>query len=213
MTDKQENRLNMYDVVIAYMNANIAIWTGNVAITTIMSTLTTLVAEARTIGTGQQDTTKGATTDKANAKSTLATILSEILGPPKAYAKSTNNQTLFSRLNFTYSGIYYLRDEQVPITVQAIITTLNTLTANPASGVLPADVTTVQTLLANYVAASDVPRTIEVGTSTFTKLLEPKQQEIDTLLRDQLDNQMLRYRTSHPQFYLGYQGARVIIDN
>ena len=34
---------------------------------------------------------------------------------------------------------------------------------------------------------------------------------VTTILRERLDKQMTKFRKSHPEFYAGYQSARVIV--
>jgi len=213
MNDKDENRFNMIDSVLLYMSNNSANYAGNAAIVSLLITLTLFRDNIQAFATVKAGTSKGATTDKKLAKRLIAYRASEICGPAVAYAVSINDNTLKARVDFSFSDIYSLRDENVPPRVLGIIQALTVLAAVPASGILVADVTELTNLLAAYEVASDQPWAIIVQKKTAGLSLRTEMSGALGLLKDQLDNQMLRYRTSDPGFYNGYLAARVIVDN
>jgi hypothetical protein len=213
MNDNQENRKTMHEVVLAYMNTNNAKWAAIPPIVAIVGDLTTLITEADALITGKVQSSVGATKDKAAIKKELCEKLRQYMSGARAYAKRQKDNTLFQRFNFTKSQLEKLRDEQLPNTATAIITALTPLAANPATLVTPARLTELQNLITAFNAASDTPRAIIVDRSAYTQQLEPKLDETDALLKEQLDEYMREFETTDPQFFLGYRGSRVIVDN
>jgi hypothetical protein len=213
MNDVQENRFNMIDSVLLFMDNSSAEYAGNAAIPPILSALQVHRDNIQAFATVRAGTTVGATTDKGLAKRLLAYRTSEICGPAVAYAVSVGDNTMKARVDFSFSDLYQTRDENLPPRILGIIQALTALAAIPASGITAGDVTEVTDLLAAYEAASDQPRAITVVKKSAGISLKTELSAALKLLSEQLDNQMLRYRTSNPGFYNGYLAARVIVDN
>jgi len=213
MNDKDENRFNMIDSVLLYMSNNTAEYAGNAGIPPLLVTLGDKRDNIQAFATVTGGTTVGATTDKGLSKRLISYRTSEICGPAVAYASSINDNTMKARVNFSFSDLHRERDENLPTRILGIIQALTALALIPASGITAGDVTEVTDLLAAYEAASDQPRAITVVKKTAGLSLRAEMKAALTLLSAQLDNQMLRYRSSNPGFYNGYLAARVVVDN
>ncbi len=58
----------------------------------------------------------------------------------------------------------------------------------------------------------NAPRTAIAGRAGETATLPDLITETTNLLRDQLDKQMTKFRKPEPEFYAGYQTARVVVN-
>jgi hypothetical protein len=78
--------------------------------------------------------------------------------------------------------------------------------------VTQADVTELEGLTADFDAIKNAPRATIAGRAGHTATLPDLITNATGILRDRLDKQMTKFRKSNPEFYAGYQSARVIVD-
>lgn len=79
-------------------------------------------------------------------------------------------------------------------------------------GITQADVAGLDALTQQFDAVKTAPRKAIATRAGQTKTLPPAVQSVTSLLRNHLDKQMLMFKKSNPEFYAGYQSARVILD-
>ena len=72
--------------------------------------------------------------------------------------------------------------------------------------------TELGTLGTAFDAAQTAPRQAIVDRKKETELLPPLVSNLLTTLRRRLDRQVIAFKTTQPEFYTGYQAARVIVD-
>ncbi|MFN0033338.1 MAG: hypothetical protein ACKVOR_14340 [Flavobacteriales bacterium] len=215
MNDTQESKLNMLDVLVAYMTTNLAKYLGMTPIENAVSKVKN-GRDAIVVKAGAQDGTsiKGATTDKAAARIDFATAIVPLSDCAVGYALDIDDNDLASKFKTTKSAWEYgIKDGEVETQGQQVIADLTALGGSAVPyGVNPADVAAAGLLLDAYIAASTVPRTRIVEKSVATEELVPLFKETDGYL-EKLDRLMGRFRNSDSGFYLGYVGARVIVDS
>ena len=89
-------------------------------------------------------------------------------------------------------------------------------TANLAAladyGITQADVTALDGLTTQFHGVKTAPRKAIATRAGQTKTLPPAVKTVTSLLRNQLDKQILMFKKSNPEFYAGYVSARVIVD-
>lgn len=90
------------------------------------------------------------------------------------------------------------------------------LTANLAKladfSVTQADVTGLNTMTTQFHGVKTAPRAAIAKRASKTKNLPPAVKTVMSLLRNNLDKEMLMFKKSNPDFYAGYVAARVIVD-
>ncbi|MFN0032109.1 MAG: hypothetical protein ACKVOR_08120 [Flavobacteriales bacterium] len=215
MNDKQESKLNMYDVVLSFMLSNIIKYTGMTpieqALLKVKNGRDTILLKA---GIQGGTTSKGATTDKADARLAFAIALMPLLDCAQGYALDLNDNDLASKFKTPRSmWTTKLKDGEVETMGLQVIADLIALGgAAVPYGVIAGDVTAAQTLLSEFISASTTPRERIVERSVATEELVPLFETTDTTLL-KLDKLMGRFITTDNSFYLGYVGSRVIVDS
>ena len=76
----------------------------------------------------------------------------------------------------------------------------------------PADLTAFNQMISGFHDAKTGPRTAIAKRSAKTKALPPGVKSVKSILRNQLDKEMLLFKKNQPDFYAGYQAARVTVD-
>ncbi len=70
---------------------------------------------------------------------------------------------------------------------------------------------TLNTLATNFTSVKTAPRSAIAVRSAQTKTLPQAISDNQSLLRNQLDKQMTKFKKASPEFYAGYQAARVTV--
>jgi hypothetical protein len=79
-------------------------------------------------------------------------------------------------------------------------------------GLTQTDVTGLDGLTTQFHDVKTAPREAIATRSGQTKTMPPAVKSVTSLLRNHLDKQMLMFKKANPEFYAGYQSARVILD-
>ena len=74
------------------------------------------------------------------------------------------------------------------------------------------DVTGLDAMTAQFHGVKTAPRTAIAKRAGKTKTLQPAVKTVTSILRNNLDKEMLMFKKSNPDFYAGYVAARVIVD-
>jgi hypothetical protein len=195
------------------MEQNKSTWEGNKAIVATLADLKNGIAAIAASATKQQLPTGGAVEEKEMVRHDLEEKILEIGGQLSALAEVNKDVNLAAQVEFTLSSLDKLPDEALEATAKRV----STLT----SGNLPAladydvgqdDVAELDSLTNRFKSIKTSPRRViaeRVGqTATLPKLIA----DTTSLLRNRLDKQMIKFRKSNPEFFAGYQSARVIVD-
>ena len=67
-------------------------------------------------------------------------------------------------------------------------------------------------MISNFHDAKTGPRTAVAKRASRTKALPGGVKSVKSILRNQLDKEMLLFKKSQPDFYAGYLSARVVVD-
>jgi hypothetical protein len=213
MNRKQMNIVEMADVVSAYMAKNSSIWQGNQAITEAVTELDGNLVVIEQLTKKQKAPVVGHAADKATVRDDLEYAILQIAAPIAALGAKTNNFTLEAQGDLTPAQVDKLAGEDLTATAQRIseLATAN-LPALANYGIVPADITAVDTLVAQFEAVETKPREAVVDRAKETKQIGPVITSTRSLLLRQLDRAMFTYKRTQPEFHAGYESARVIVD-
>jgi len=81
----------------------------------------------------------------------------------------------------------------------------------PITIITQADVTALDGLVTSWGKVKTAPRTAIAKRSGQTKTLPQAISDNTSLLRNQLDKQMTKFKRTNPEFFAGYHAARVIV--
>jgi hypothetical protein len=202
----------MWNTVNSVLTTNNLIWTllvaFNAAVVRFRSKLSTSAIYVAT----QQSKTKGVTTDKKTSRDLAIAQGVQISADIQAYAKVSNNNTLFADMNFPKTTLERLPDTTLVTTLQLIHTTTNgNLVALGGYGVTAVLLTAYQTLIGNFNTFVPAPTARKAAkktaTSNLSNVIKDGNSELATM-----DKLAGNFSTTNPDFVSSYKNSRQIID-
>jgi len=206
-------RTGMGATVAAYMNKNNTIWAGNKA---VADTMTAVNAALGTVGDKaqiQETPIVGEEMQKVLVRHDYEDEIMRIAGQLCSLASKNNDSSLAAQTELTLAQLDKMSADVLEATGSRIsaLATAN-LPALADYGITAADVTALDALTTQFHAAKTAPRKAIATRAGQTKTLPPAVKTVVSLLRNHLDKQMLMFKKSNPEFYAGYQSARVIVN-
>jgi hypothetical protein len=213
MNRDQFNRTGMFNTVAAYMDKNNSIWNGVKAVGDTVADVKTGIAAIDEAGRRQQAPTSGATDEKAQVRLSLEEKILEIADQSAALAEKNSNANLAAQVEFSLSSLDKLSDDELEETGKSVsaLATAN-LAALADYAITQADVTALDALTTKFHGVKSAPRTALAGRAGVTNTMPDLISNTTSVLRNRLDKLMTRFKKSNPEFYAGYQSARVIVD-
>lgn len=207
----EENKLVMFKAVQAVLAKN----------QTAVDTLPALVSSQEAFAALNNNITEtdrelgtvtvGKVASKENVEKALTTALLSLKGALASYARKTNNTELSLLVKFTKSSLKELGDTDLENIAKTV---LEIVEANKAAlvtyGVDQAEITGFIETVANFKSATAETKTSFSEKSGARVSLTELFKEGDAILKDELDNLMLRMQSKYPDFYKAYKSARVI---
>ena len=213
MTNKQNNTLNMHELVQLVLTTNAAVWSSNPAMSTVVATINSHLSAVGADKIVQNANSKGITQTKQMAQLNMAVAAVAIANAGKAYAAATSNQTLYNAMNHTKSEILGATDNMADTICQGIYNDIAPYIASTvAYGANSTSLANLLTLINTYSALIGTPALQLTLISSATLTLDQNLNALNGLLKTQLDPLMTQYQTSNPVFYNQYQAAREIKD-
>ena len=127
-------------------------------------------------------------------------------------ADKTNDTALEAQVHLTLSSVDGLEDDDLERTANNILQLATTnLTALADYNVVQADLNALTLLTANFTKFKTAPRTGIAKRAGQTATLPQAIDDNQSLIRRQLDKQMTKFKKTNPDFYAGYQAARLIV--
>jgi hypothetical protein len=183
------------------------------ALNTVYSSFKTKVAVIYTTVKQQELQLTGVAEDKLVLRRNLAHIGNIVGMVVKAFAVSRNDNTLKAEVDFSESDLFKSRDETIINNCQTIYDRANTNLAQlGVFGITAAVMTSLQNALTSFRAKAASPTVARDIRAVATENLAIQLDEANTLLREQMDNNMKIFQLSNPDFWKLYRNARRIID-
>lgn len=213
MNRDQLNNTGMFNTVSSYMTRNNSIWGGIPATTATMLEVNTNISQISDKLRKQQAPISGATGDKNEVRSDFEDQILIIADQLSSLAAKNNDQTLGAKVDWNVSALDKLNDDELEATGQSVsaLGTAN-LAALANYGIVAADLTALDALVTKFHGVKTDPRALIAGRKGETDTIPDLIRATKSLLRNQLDKQMTRFKKSHPEFFAGYRAARVIVD-
>ena len=212
MTQDQTNVTTMHVIVVDYLGQNKSLWQGVKAISDTVAEVKAnndIIAQK---ANQQETTTDGVAAVKMQARRDLEDKILEIADQLFSVADKRKDLTLRAQVQLSLSALDGLDDETLEARGKNI---LDLATANLAAladhNITPADVTALDGLVKQWGTMKSAPRVAIAMRSGQTKTLPQAISDNTSLLRNQLDKQMTKFKRTNPEFYAGYHAARVIV--
>jgi hypothetical protein len=213
MNQDQLNITGMHGTVADYLTKNNPVWNGVKAVSDTVAALQANNSVIAAKANQQQTATDGAVATKVQAKHDLEEKILEIADQLSSLAAKNSDVNLGAQVELSLSVLDKLDDGELEATgknISALATT--NIAALADYNVLPADVTALDGLVAAWAKVKTAPRTAIAKRSSQTKTLPQAISDNTSLLRNQLDKQITKFKKTNPEFYAGYHAARVVVN-
>ena len=207
------NTTGMGATVASYLNKNNPIWNGTKAVVDTMAQLNAALGNVSQTAQDQQTPIIGEEDKKALARHDLEDEIMRLAGALCSLAAKTNDLVLAGQTELTLAQLDKMDADTLEETANRIsgLATTN-LAALADYNIAQADLTAFGTMITNFHNAKTGPRTAIAKRSAKTKALPPGVKSVKSILRNQLDKEMLLFKKNQPDFYAGYLVARVTVD-
>lgn len=214
MTRGQEAYNSMGHKTIEEMKRHNEIWKDNKDISETVGKAKIIFEKIDETLIKQNLPTEGATMMKNKARKLVNTTTNVFLGCNRSYAKKIGDDVLYENSNLTMSEIRKIKDTEINALVKRLIAyaskNLKELASFGMTEKMIEDYGKEADGFINYLA---VPQAILAERKTATKNLKKLFKQLDELFIGFLDNYMMQYIKTEPDFYSDYEHARIIYDD
>ena len=213
MTGKQKNKLRMYKATEEICVNNTITWTPVTAFGAAFVLFQGGIGDIDDLQVKQEADLKGITENKNNKESVLINSSLTISKPMVAFANVTNNPQLRQEVDYTESDLLRSSDSDLETRCTLIKERADThALALVTYGVTAPMIASLGTALTDYHAVISGPRSAEAVKKQQTAEIELLFKATDHILKGQLDQLIILFETSSPEFYGSYKNARIIVD-
>lgn len=212
MNQDQFNITGTQTTLTDYLLQNKSVWSN---VKAINDTVNAIMANNKIISDKanvQEHATDGAVELKRQARHDLEEKVVEIADQLFSLADKTNNTALEAQVHLTLSSVDGLEDADLERTAGNILQLATTnLAALADYNLVQADLDALDSLAKNFTKFKTAPRTGIAKRKGQTDTLPQAIDDNQSLIRRQLDKQMTKFKKTNPEFYAGYQAARLIV--
>jgi hypothetical protein len=212
MNQDQINTTGMHSTTADYMDKNKAIYANVKAVNDAVAQLKAnnlVISQKRDV---QETITDGQAAAALQARQDLEEKILEMADQIYSLAAKNNDTVLEAQSHWTLSLLDGLDPDKLEQTGKDIFALA---TANVAAladyNVTAADVQALDTSRAAFSQLKTALPTAKAQRAGQTNTLPQAIRDNQSLLRKQLDKQMTKFKKTNPEFYAGYQAARVIV--
>lgn len=214
MNTEQTNRLNMLESVNNYLDENAGKWQGISRLVAAKTELSQKIAAINAAAEAQANAQATYGKTKMALKKAIAAkadILNDVI---EAYALTEGDDELARQMSDSQWELYRLPYNDFYIKVRSIIDKASELQEVLVSdfGLTTELITDVQNDLNQLLEIDGLPRAYQIKSSVATNEIEQLLSQAGDLLYNQIDKLMSIFKHSDPNFYHGYQKARMIVD-
>lgn len=213
MNKDQNNRLDMYEAVHTYLDANTDKWNGVPVLITFKNELSDLLSNIREHQDNQEAAKVFLGANKTNQKrfvSEKADILNDAL---EAYAAIEGNAELEQKAAKSFSDLNRLRNQDFVTIITETITLLEQhLEALADYGVTADQITDLKNTFDQFLMLQGQPRQYRIAGKQATLNLAELFENTSALLANKMDKVMKRFKRTDTNFFNGYEAARVIVN-
>ena len=213
MESSQDSKLNMERAVEKLCDANPTIVSSVPAFDNAVGNFKNKVAEIIATIQHEKLAISGITDDKVLAKKALCRIAADTASPIFVYASTTNNAILKQQVNYSYSSLFSIVDDELAPIAQNIHNAGKANLAVLASfGITTPVLAIFQTVIDSFEQKESNPKNAASIKKTIRTNLKTLFKESDIILKEHMDKTVLALQTTYPDFVLSYKENRVVID-
>ena len=199
--------------VIGNLQSNQNVWQSNKAFSTSVAAIGSCLAMIKSLVQITSLGTKGVTLTKTTARDTMEEATLVVAGVLGSFASKTGNTELFAKVDLVPSDISRLRDSEVDSFCQGIHDLAeDNLAALADYELVDSDLASLQVKIDAYNVLIGKPRQVRTANSAALKQLKAQLDQVRTILEEQVDGMMLKFKASQPDFFNSYMAARKVVD-
>jgi len=213
MDDNQENYLSMINKVQEVLHTYQTIFEKNKIILNTLASIDQWEKKVQDAHIRQQFDYSTLIEEKNKAKAKLVTQSVVLISIVRSYAADIDDNDLYKKVNYSKSAISHLRDNVIHDFGQFLLEQATNLFDTLTNyGLTQEYLDKYKTTVKTYTAAIPKPGAAIAKKAEATKELKYAVSELKKLVNRKLDNNMLLYMATNPEFYQAYISARKIYD-
>jgi DNA-binding phage protein len=214
MNKQQTKETRMFNATDECMNQNQIKWMNILAISLIKDKLTQNIEVIKGLDQKKSATPSNpVTTNKVKLKELLEVKIEVLQGIVRSFAYANGMSELVKKVELLSKGFSKKRETDIEPNVKTFLELVRELQPQLAGYELTEEmIVDVETTRDQFVALVGAPRTTIVQSSSANSQMEKLVKETKDLLTQQLDNLMLRFKTSDPAFYNSYIQSRIVVE-
>lgn len=213
MNKREENKYTMYKAVEKILDENISIVNTIPALLQAVNKFKTALNDLSDKDNDYLNITKGSADKKKSNEVQLIDRLINISGALYVYARSVKNEELISISKLNKSSLTKIRDTELLQTAKAIYQKANENKTNLETyGVSSTDITDFNDKLKAYDDSLSSRESKSAQSKTARKALKKEFDNVDDILKEDIDNLVRLLNEKNPKFYEDYKSSRVIKD-
>lgn len=204
----------MFNATEECMNQNQVKWMNILAISLIKDKLTQNIVAIKGLDQKKSATPSNpVTTNKVKLKELLEVKIEVLVGIIFSYAYANEKSELVKKVELLSKGFSKKRETDIEPNVKTFLELVRELQPQLVGYELTEEmIVDVETTRDQFVALIGAPRTTIVQSSSATSQIAKLVKETKNLLTLQLDNLMLRFKSSEPAFYNSYVQSRLVVE-
>jgi len=212
MLKRLENKLTMLNAVLSFLKLNISAWGNSTVMAELITKLETLIGEIKSIRRITDSDLTGITAEKLVQQEVLINKAYEMSSILYAMASRSENKVLQGKVDFTENELIEARGGDLISTCKTIATLVGeNLTALIPYELTEADVTVLEEMIRNFSNNLPTHRVSVSERKAANDRLKEVFSTVDTLVNEQLDRMMVRYRNGSTDLYAAYNNARMTV--
>jgi hypothetical protein len=209
----QINQKEMFDTVVTYLDTNVALWSSIAKVGEFKNAFSDVLSQIDEAQFAQQEAQVFLGKNKKQLKSVVAQKADILNDGIEAFALVTGKAKLEQKMATSYSELNRLRNADFAPAIKAIVKAAeNHMEALADYGVTTEQVESLKTDFDGFLAINGQPRAYRVASVQATKDLALLFEQANDILDNKLDKVISIFKRRDPNFYNGYQAARVIVD-
>ena len=214
MNKTQTKEARMFATTEECMNQNQVKWMNILAISLIKDKLTQNIAALKELDKQKSSTVSNpVTTNKDKMKELLEAKIEVLVGIVLSYAHANEMSELVKKVELLSKGFTKKRETDIEPNVKSFLELVRELQSQLEGYELSEEmIVDVETTRDQFVVLVGAPRTTIVQSSSANSQITKLVKDTKNLLNKQLDNLMLRFKTSESAFYNSYVQSRIVVE-
>lgn len=214
MKQTQMNRKHMIEATLTYLDEKSALWQSIAKIGEVKNKLAEVNLAIDAAADEQLKAQVNAGKMKNELKRTMSQkgdILNDVV---EVYALMTGDKMLAQAMNQSASDLFKMKNDDMLRQIKRIIeaATKHQSELTDGYGLTAEQITDLQADYDRFLELNGLPREYQVKSGVATLNLEELFTDASNLLSNQLDNLMKIFKRRDPNFYAGYEKARMVVD-